>query len=273
MRLIFLLIGFALLAIGIALLVGPLLEFPSIPPQITSAPPTAAAAVIALAGLMFTLRQQLADKADARSRFYLEEYRKGYDSAYAVLDGADAADPILRLKWIAASRILEAARRLSAKITVTAHRDVMNMDIPRQAERFQKFLRHPAAYYYGVVPPAPAMYGEDYLNEAARRSTKEIDGIMNAHTEVEEKVIFTVWKAIQYPPEYADVLGDTFNDGQVMFLPPPLKTYVEHVRGFQSAHGKLYPRRGGDEILPLYLPDNFAESVNADLRTPRNGPV
>lgn len=98
---------------------------------------TAAAALVAVAALFFTLAQQASDRADVRSRFYLEEYRKGYDIAYNILESARANDPRLRLKWIAAARILETARHVAEKVTVEEHRDVLKMDIPRQSQRFQ----------------------------------------------------------------------------------------------------------------------------------------
>lgn len=243
-------IAFILLFIGILMLIRAGVALRSPNEQRLEANATAAATIIAIAGLFFTLGQQLADKAEARSRFYLEEYRKGYDSAYDVLDSVNAGEPILRMKWIAAARILESARRLSDKITVPSHRDVMNMDIPRQAERFEKFLRHPAAYYYGVNPEVVAIYGDDYLNEAARRSTNEIEGRMNAHTEVEEKVIFTVWDAIQYPPGYADVIGGgKFEEARVWILPLGLRDYITHARRYSSAMGKLY--EGRNVVPPL----------------------
>src|ERR1700722_14022725 len=238
--------GWVLLAVGVLMLVRAGILGRSTDEQKLEANATAAAAIVAIAALLLTLGQQLFDKSDLISRFYLEEYRKGYDSAYDVLMGAAPGDPILRMKWIAAARILEAARRLSEKITVPSHRDVMNMDIPRQAERFQKFLRFPAAYYYGVDPAGLDWYGRDFLDEAARLSTKTVDGTMNAHTEVEEKVIFTVWKAIQYPSSYADVMGGEFEETNVWILPIGLRTYIEHARRYESAMGKLYERKDRD---------------------------
>jgi hypothetical protein len=211
---------------------------------------TAAAALVAVAALFFTLAQQAADRADEQSRFYLEEYRKGYDVAYVVLRSADAADPRIRLKWIAAARILESARRLIPRVTVKEHRDVLNMDIPRQSERFQPFFEHIAQYYYGVIPPNYSTGAKkEWLHEAARRSTNPKDGVLNFHREIPERVLRTVWLAVQYPKEYCDVLGDQFDDGEALFLPPGMRDYVQHSRTYNSAMGKLYDLQG-NEVPP-----------------------
>lgn len=186
-----------------------------------------------------------ADRADERSRFYLEEYRKGYDVAYVVLKSADAADPHIRLKWIAAARILEGARRLIPKVTVKEHRDVLNMDIPQQSVRFQPFFENIAQYYYGVIPPNYGTgTGQEWLHEAARRSTQPKDGVLNWQRAVPEKALHTVWRAVQYPKGYAEVLGEGFDEGQVLFLPTGMRDYVEHSRIYSSSMGKLYDQHG-----------------------------
>lgn len=206
---------------------------------------TAAAALVAVAALFFTLAQQSADRADERSQFYLEEYRKGYDVAYVVLKSADAADPHIRLKWIAAARILESARRLIPKVTVKEHRDVLNMDIPQQSVRFQPFFENIAQYYYGVIPPNYGTgAGQEWLHEAARRSTQPKDGVLNWQRAVPEKALHTVWRAVQYPKGYAEVLGEGFDEGQVLFLPTGMRDYVGHSRIYSSSMGKLYDQHG-----------------------------
>jgi hypothetical protein len=265
-------VGCILLIVGLAFSVRAGVELLSKSLEAAEPTGTAALAVVTIAALLFTLGQQLTDKTEAQSRFYLEEYRKGFDSALAVLESAPPGDPRLRMKWIAAARILESARRLSKKITVPAHRDVMGMDIPHQAQRFDRFLRMDAEYYYGASVGTVKSYGKDSLNEAARISTRRIGDLLNPHLEVEEKVIYTIWNAIQYPRDYADVLGEVFQEGQILFLPHSLRDYIQHTRSFQSAHGNLFSRADGAEIARLHPVDNYAEKVTAETHVAQAAP-
>lgn len=235
-----------MLLTGMALLAGSgiALQWPN---EFKSQPPAAAAAVIAVAGLLITFAQTLRDRAEARSRFYLDEYRRGYDTAYEVLKSAVTADERLRMKWIAAARMLEEARRISAKVSVSAHRNVLNIELPKQSQRFEEFLSKSAEYYYGSGEGLEALYGNQALNEAARRATaKDKHGRLNWHREIDEKVLFTIWNAVQYPKAYSDVIEGRFPEGSALFLNPGLRTYIEHRRRFSSTNGKLY--EGAQEV-------------------------
>jgi hypothetical protein len=130
---------------------------------------------------------------------------------------------------------------MAEKIIVPEHRDVMNAAIPHESQRFQQFLLHPAEYYYGIAPEKLSRWpvGER-LHEAARRATRERNGVMNAHIEIPESAIYTVWRAIQYPREYALELGDRFPDGVELLMQSPLRDYIQHSRRYGSSHGTLY---------------------------------
>jgi hypothetical protein len=213
--------------------------------------PTLAAVLATAAGVFLASQRQLADKADARSRFYLEEARKGYDTAFEILKPTiEAADPLLRRKWLAAARVLETARRLAGKITTRSHRDVWVMEIPHQSQRFIPFFTQPAPYYYGISPGVLAGVPEaEVLNEAARRSTAPEGETAHAHREIPEKAIYTVWRSIQYPSRYQEVLSGKFEEGDRLFLPEGLRACLAHRDQVYSAVGVLYPRttpRDGD---------------------------
>lgn len=245
--------GWGLLIVGIAMLVGSVvaLTFPS---EYKSAPPTAAAAIIAVAGLLITMSRQIADKAEATSRFYLEEYRKGFDTAFEVLASATEADALLRVKWLAAARILATARRMATLVTAASHRDVISMDIPHQSQRFLPFLERAPRYYYGVkdswvrVSAIPDLDEVESLHDAARKSTAPRGETLNYQRAVPETAVQTVWAAIKYPKPYDDVLGEEFSDDEVMFLPTGLRKYIEHSRAYHPAMEKLY--QGGKEVPP-----------------------
>jgi hypothetical protein len=244
-------VGWVLLILGSYALCGSMVAL-AFPNQYESDSPTAAAALIAIAGLLLTLAGQHADKAEATSRFYLKEYRRGFGIAHKILRSAlQEGDPYIRVKWLAAARAIESARRLSEQVTVRAHREVLYMDIPFQSQRFQPFFAMSAYYYYGSSQQTIRGYklrnDEDFLNEAARQSTQGTGaGNLQIQRAVDEKVLNTIWRAIQYPPEYAEVLGQGFAEADEIVLPPTLRDYIEHRRTYRSVMGKLY--QGKDEI-------------------------
>ena len=206
--------------------------------------PILAAVLATAAGVFLSAQRQLADKAEARSRFYLEEARKGYDTAFEILQPTiETADPLLRRKWLAAARVLDTARRLARRITTRSHRDVWDMEIPHQAQRFTPLFMQPAPYYYGISPGALAgVPGAEVLNEAARRSTAPEGETAHAHREIPEKAIYAVWLAMQYPSRYQEVLTGKFEEGDRLFLPEGLRACLAHRDQVYSAAGVLYPR-------------------------------
>lgn len=182
---------------------------------------TIAALLATVAGLFLTAQRQMADREDATSRFFLDQYLSGFDTAYEILESVTAADPLMRMKWIAAARVLAIARSMLDRITVSAHRAVAKMNIPHQSQRFRQFFLLPATAYYGVVSPAN-MSAEESLTEAARRSSQGEGEAVNIVRTVPEKVINTIWQALAYPKEYKDVLGERFNEAERIFLPAGL---------------------------------------------------
>jgi hypothetical protein len=172
------------------------------------------------------------------SRFYLDEYRAGYNTAYEILESAKPGEENFRMKWIAASRVIETARQLSERIKTPSVRDVLMLDLPHQSQRFFKFFELPAMQYYGIDPNMASFLMEpDRLDEAARQSTTE--GPTGSLRQVPQRVIRTVWSAVQYPKDYEDVVGEAFSEKEWIFLPPGLKEYVAHVNQWHSINGNL----------------------------------
>jgi hypothetical protein len=205
--------------------------------------PAHAAAWIAIAGLFFTLRQQLADAAEKKSKFYFDECKRGFDTAYEVLASATPGHPETRLKWVAAARVLESARRLSSRVTSRPQRVALMMDIPYQAIRFNEFFENSGPYYYGSHPELVTGFGDDPLDRAGRISTAPMGTTMSTLRAVPETAIHTVWAAIQYPSDYQDVLGEKFSEKNRLFLPQGLREYLNHVAQWHSVGGVLHERR------------------------------
>jgi len=179
---------------------------------------------------------------EKRDRLFLEEYRKGYDTALKILISSQGGQPDMRMKWIAAARVIEVARRLSQRIETSAYRDMVFLDLPMQSERFNRFLEYPATFYYGIdINELNSVPLAERIELAAKLSTKRKDGLSGFRT-VPEEAIFAVWNAIQYPREYADVLGQKFDDSQRTFLPSGLREFIDHTRQWHSASGHLIAR-------------------------------
>lgn len=206
---------------------------------------TVAALLATVAGLFLTAHRQMVDRQEATSRFYLEQYQAGFDKAYEILESATPGDPLFRMQWIAAARVLATAKELERRISVKAHRNVALMDVPHQSQRFQRFFGQPAEYYYGTIP-VPQSSAQESLNEAARLSTQRSGSTVSTLRLIPEKAIRTVWQAVAYPKEYQDVLGEKFTEGERLFLPEGLRSNLEHRDAWSSNAGKLHARSPGE---------------------------
>jgi hypothetical protein len=206
---------------------------------------TIAALLATVAGLFLTAQRQMADRQEATSRFYLEQYQIGFDTAYEILDAAESG-PYVRMKWIAAARVLATARAMFDRITVAAHRDVAQMSIPHQSQRFQRFFEMPDWYYYGAGPPLADPVAA--LDVVAKRSTVGAGSFVSTLQSVPERVIHTVYQAVAYPKNYKDVLGERFSEGDRLFQPEPLQRYLSHHEQWHSVAGVLHKRESGEKV-------------------------
>jgi hypothetical protein len=179
------------------------------------------------------------DDRENRDRLFLKEYRKGYDTAFSILTSSLGNQPDMRIKWVAAARVIEVARRLSQRIESSAYQEMVLLDLPIQSERFNKFLECPATFYYGIdINELNNIPAAEHIELAAKLSTKRRDGSPCLRT-IPEEAIFSVWNAIQYPQAYTDVLGQKYNDNQRTFLPPGLREFIDHTRQWHSVAGNL----------------------------------
>ena len=209
-------------------------------------PITLSAVLIAMAGLFITIQWKFADKEDDRSRFYLEKALAGWDRAFEILQET-LVGPIAdrRTKWIAAARILERSRRLSTKVSEASHLEALEIELTYQRQKFHQFFEQPAPFYYGVsLADVAGFPEEEKLNEAGRRATVGSDTTISTLHQIPETAIYTIWRALQYPPDYWDVIdkGAQFDEGPLMFINKGLREYIEHARAWHSAAGKLWPR-------------------------------
>jgi hypothetical protein len=210
-----------------------------------------AAALVAVAGVLLSMQWKFTEKQEERSRFFLDKSLSGWDKARDIL--AESLTGIAmerRTKWIAAARILERSRQLGDRVTEPAHRDVLEIELTHQRHRFHQFFEQPAPFYYGVnvlhvdVPSA--------LDEAARQSTQAVGNTISTLRQIPESAIVTIWRALQFPSDYWDVIerDDKFLEGTILFLDSGLRDYINHARDWHSVAGQLYPRETQADHTP-----------------------
>jgi hypothetical protein len=122
---------------------------------------------------------------------------------------------------------------------------VLEIELTFQRQRFHQFFEQPAPYYYGVNPADLDSVSEsDRLATAARQSTEGEGSLISTLRQVPESAIHTVWRALQYPVDYWDVIDkeSKFLEGALLFLEPGLRDYICHARTWHSAAGRLWVR-------------------------------
>ncbi len=210
-----------------------------------------AAALVAVAGVLLSMQWKFSEKQEERSKFYLEKSLAGWDKAREIL--AESVTGIAmerRTKWIAAARILERSRQLGDRVTESAHRDVLEIELTHQRQRFHQFFEQPAPFYYGVnVLHVDAPLA---LDEAARQSTQAEGSTISTLRQIPESAIVTIWRALQFPTDYWDVIerDDKFLEGPILFLDSGLRDYIDHARAWHSVAGQLYPRETPADPTP-----------------------
>jgi hypothetical protein len=206
-----------------------------------------AAALVAVSGVFLSAHWRFGEKQQELSEFYLEKSLVGWDRAWTLLDEALRGKPDdRRVRWIAAARIIERSRLLMERVSEGAHRDVLEIELTHQRQRFHEFFEQEGWFYYGVDAAAitvPA--GSSTLDEAGKASTTRGGGRISMDRQIPEQVMYTIWRALQYPKDYWDVIDSdaAFEDGKIIFLEPGMCDYINHARQWRSVAGKLIPRR------------------------------
>jgi hypothetical protein len=184
---------------------------------------------------------RLGEVQEKRSLFNLNASIDAENQAYELLrDGNN-----LRRTWVEASRLLAHSSALGDGVTVEEHRRVLEVSKTRFRPRFAQILDQPPAFFYGVDPRRSST-----LDDAARRSTFRtfrIDGEMidEEIKEIDEKTMYQVWKASEWPESYIDVIGKTFSQKDkfgLSFMAEGALAYLEHIEKWSSFNGELSPR-------------------------------
>jgi hypothetical protein len=205
----------------------------------TPTPLPAAGALATMAAMMVVVRnQQRKDEID-RSKFYLESARDGFDQAVDMLH-----DNFIRVRWIAAARMLIYSQQLADNITETEHRTAFKIIRDDLRHRLSDILG-----YRGTGLRGSAFYGapdEANIDEAARASTRRSDNdghSMSDNRDIPESVLFTIHSFAEFPQDYDDPIPNEHFKGRTWrFLPykfPGLAQYLRHRDHFRSISGNL----------------------------------
>ena len=204
-----------------------------------------ASLLLAFGGL-FLNKSSEADQVDEnRSHFYLDSCVAAFEEARNLL--ADGNND--RMTWIAAARALKHAQELSKKVTVSAHRRVLELRRLKYRGFFDGTLRdRSASFFYGAKDASmPIEEAAAASTAAAERAGLKITSYDRA---LAKASLYAVWEAAQWPSDYEDPLnGAAFSgedDVRLMTLAPGLYDYLEYTRRWRSASGKLYPLNDGE---------------------------
>ena len=199
-----------------------------------------AALMLTLGTLLLTKSRESEDVEEKRSLFFLESCVKGYDEAKTLL--ADGNND--RATWIGAARALKLAQILAEKVSLDAHRHVLELHRLKYRGFFQLLLTEKTAtFFYGTNDVSAP------IDEAAAASSapRERRGRTNTSTvnRLDEKSLHAVWEAAKWPTDYQDPLDADFSEeeqGALLVLFPGLYEYLGHLKRYHTASGKLLPR-------------------------------
>ncbi|KQV42930.1 hypothetical protein ASE26_03180 [Duganella sp. Root198D2] len=206
---------------------------------------------LGFAGILLTLYLQKKDMAiqatkddeevaERRSLFNLEASIQAYSQALGLLrDGNNH-----RATWIRAARILKHGKVLADAVTVDAHKRALELRLLDYRSEFRDILEHkPAEFFYGVDP----RYYELGLDRvAALASLADANEQAHAMRWLDEKSVYAVLEASQWPDDYQDPLRDDLpgemDIEEKTFFAQGLARYMEHRQQWHSIAGNLSPR-------------------------------
>jgi hypothetical protein len=182
----------------------------------------AGAGLSATGGILFALGAFVSQNENNRSRFYLDEARKGLQSAKNLLEDGNND----RRTWILAARTLAHTADLAKSITVHEHQLVYDLDRDSNRPFFHDRLlaNRPdqASFFMGSAVPGEA------LPQAHTAQKQDPEPRM-----IPEAALKLVLSFARYPSSYDDPIGGRLNDEEmrhIRFLFPSLHSYVRYQR-------------------------------------------
>lgn len=183
-------------------------------------------------------KERQSDEEYRRSLFNLEKADEAYQTAIDTLEQGGNN----RRAWVHSARLISHAMALADGVTVENHKRVLDYMSLRYRAVFHDFLHEkPASFFYGVDPSMQ-------IDEAAKAST--VGGMVNGRHSlnsvrmIDERSIYAVWKAAQWPEDYAEPSDAKFSDVEIEKLYvsyPAVKEFLDHRKKKISIFGQLLP--------------------------------
>jgi len=209
---------------------------------------------LGFAGILLTLYLQKKDMAiqaakddeevaERRSLFNLDASIQAYSQALGLLrDGNNH-----RATWIRAARILKHGKVLASAVTVDAHKRALDLRLLDVRSEFRDILEHkPAEFFYGVDPRYYELGLDRVAALASLPSGNEPGEAPTAARWLDEKSVYAVLEASQWPDDYQDPLRDDLpgemDIEEKTFFAQGLAKYIEHRQLWHSVAGALHPR-------------------------------
>lgn len=209
---------------------------------------------LGFAGILLTLYLQKKDMAiqatkddeevaERRSLFNLEASIQAYSQALGLLrDGNNQ-----RATWIRAARILKHGKVLADAVSVDAHKRALELRLLDYRSEFRDILEHkPAEFFYGVDSRYYELGLDRVAELASLANANEACHGITATRWLDEKSVYAVLEASQWPDDYQDPLSDELpGEGEMeekTYFAQGLAKYIEHRQQWHSIAGTLRPR-------------------------------
>lgn len=168
------------------------------------------ATIVSILALVLSFASWKTSKKRRSSTDILNSVVNGINKAVDII----ASNPMLRVNWIAAGRLLSYCNKLALSITDEQDKQALEIETMILRERAYPFLEFDAPRYYGVML--------NNLDDAAQRAAQ------NGGT-IQEQDILALWETIKYPTNVnAHYNGTQFSPEQLRKLPPQLRSYIQH---------------------------------------------
>ncbi|WP_431475661.1 hypothetical protein [Massilia eburnea] len=143
--------------------------------------------------------------AERRSLFNLEASIQAYSQALGLLrDGNNQ-----RATWIRAARILKHGKVLADAVSVDAHKRALELRLLDYRSEFRDILEHkPAEFFYGVDSRYYELGLDRVAELASLANANEACHGITATRWLDEKSVYAVLEASQWPDDYQDPLRD-----------------------------------------------------------------
>ena len=161
--------------------------YSSQPPQASSNLAEAALSVALLSGLI-TARTWISDRRAKKSSMYMERVKNGWMEAADILN----TQVNVRVKWIAAARVIGVCDKLRQKVTEPVDIDSLRVEVDVLREKMWQHFEKSTAFYWGITGTTRRV---DSARESERLDDSKAIPLYSIHA---------IYSLIAYPDDFTD---------------------------------------------------------------------